>query len=380
MDSNGKTRIPLSALLAAGVGFSGCAMGQEVAVYGLLDGAMVTQRTGVGGSTTAVVSGISSSSRIGFRGREDLGGGLRAVFRLEMGLDLNSGALASYSGNYSAATPSAPAGPATSTGFNRRSFVGLEGPFGTLTIGRDYTPIYWAALNQDVFHLGMFGSLQQAAQPAGGSELFARISNAVFYKTPDFKGFHANAVYGLGAQSAGTPGTVPRGADKFYGVGVEYSGHGLTADATHQELRVPLAAGSPPAFTGALMSRKDDSFAVKYEIAGLAVSTGHWKLHGQRDASDTWLGASYTFGSNTVMAQAQRLRQANPTGLERRGTVIGVAYVHDMSKLTQLYVSYGHVSNNATGAFAVIAADYNVAPGGPGMNPSALAAGIRHSF
>ncbi len=95
-------------------------------------------------------------------GNEALDGGLHALFRLEAGFDADTGAAKTYSCNPASATPAAPGGTPLNGLFNRRATVGLGGPWGSLTAGRDYTPLYWAAMDGDVQGLKLYGNLQQS--------------------------------------------------------------------------------------------------------------------------------------------------------------------------------------------------------------------------
>lgn len=353
----------------------------SVTLYGTVDGGVALLRSGAPGvgTLTAVTTGVSSGSKWGLRGSEDLGGGLKAIFQLEAGLELDTGAAKAFSGNPSTATPTAPNG-VSATGFNRRSYVGLQSNYGTLTLGRDYTPVYYASLAADIFRLGLFGNLQATVGPAGGSERYARASNAVFYTSPEFNGIKARAVYSLGSESTGAAGGLPKEANRFFGVGAEYANAGLVLTASFQELEYPVVGGTPAAFTGATDKRRDGLIGAKYSFGNFAVAGGYWKITAPQNATDAWLGASMNIGRGTVLAQVQRLRQDNPTGAEREGTVFGLGYVHNLSKQTALYASYGRVSNNATGAFALASSDVSVAAGAPGADPSALGFGIRHNF
>lgn len=91
----------------------------------------------VGRSQTVLSSGGNASSRLGFRGTEDLGGGLAASFWLEAALNLDTGAVPNLA-------------------FSRRSTVSLSGNAGELRLGRDYVPTYW---NESVFDpMGAVGS------------------------------------------------------------------------------------------------------------------------------------------------------------------------------------------------------------------------------
>lgn len=108
---------------------SGAAAAQSnVTIYGLIDTGVeyLTNAGANKGSVLRLSSGAMNTSRIGFRGTEDLGGGLKAVFQLENGFKLDTGAFDDSTGAL----------------FNRQSTVGLEGAFGRVVAGRSFTTTY----------------------------------------------------------------------------------------------------------------------------------------------------------------------------------------------------------------------------------------------
>ncbi|HSW19114.1 MAG TPA: porin, partial [Ramlibacter sp.] len=110
--------------------------GSTVSIYGLVDVALEhVSHVGASGAGLTRIPGVTGSlpSRLGFRGTEDLGGGLGSVFTLEMGLAPDSGNL-NQGGRV----------------FGRQSFVGLTSPWGSLTMGRQYTMLFWSMLDADV--------------------------------------------------------------------------------------------------------------------------------------------------------------------------------------------------------------------------------------
>ena len=128
-----KSLIALAVLAA-----SGAAMAQSsVTLYGVADAA-VTYVNGLD-NWTGLNSGANKTSRLGFRGVEDLGGGLKANFVLEGGFNLDAG--------------DGKSGGATDSGFQfkRQSTVGLAGNFGEVRLGRELTAAYNATARYDVF-------------------------------------------------------------------------------------------------------------------------------------------------------------------------------------------------------------------------------------
>src|SRR5690606_31040405 len=105
--------------------------------------AAIQHGTGSIADRTQLVEGSYASSRLGFRGTEDLGGGLSASFWLEAALDTDDGeGQATNSNNQASGTGAAVAGRQGLT-FNRRSTVSLSGGFGEVRLGRDYVPQFW---------------------------------------------------------------------------------------------------------------------------------------------------------------------------------------------------------------------------------------------
>lgn len=139
-------RAALSALCLAGAAAlpSAPALAQGVTLYGLLD-ASVEHLTdvGQGGASLNRMPGLTGSvpSRIGLRGSEDLGGGLRALFTMEQGLALDAGVL-NQGGR----------------AWGRQAFVGLSGDWGSLTLGRQYTMLYWSQLDADILGPNAYGA------------------------------------------------------------------------------------------------------------------------------------------------------------------------------------------------------------------------------
>jgi predicted porin len=371
------------ALACASLGFgaSDAAAQSTVSMYGHVDASVVSSRSGApgAGTVTSIASGVGSASRWGLRGVEDLGGGMKALFQLELGFDLDTGAFKAFTGDYASATPTAPTG-APATGFNRRSVVGLETEYGTLVIGREYTPLFYTAVATDtILGAQYIGNIQSLTSLLGGPERSARNSNSLAYTSPSMGGFRFRAAYGLGSESAGGVGRPPKNANRFIGVGGEYIGGGLTVSGSLQRVSVPLTAGTPAAFTFNT-KRTDMALGTRYVFGNYSVSAGHFRVKGPVDGSDTWLGGSFTFGPNTLYAQMQRIRQDNAAGAERQATILGLTFTHALSKRTTVYTSYGRTSNNATGQFALLANDTVFPAGAPGAKPSAWAIGLRHAF
>lgn len=199
-----KKSLTALAVLAA---TSGGAWAQSsVTLFGTVDATLKFGRGTVADRNYMGSSGLTSS-KLGFRGTEDLGGGMTAGFHLEAGVNNDDGTGAATDANNQALpTPSAPAGTQGLT-FNRRSTVSLSGGFGELRLGRDYTPQF---MNHTVFDpFGTNGAatsftlLGSAAVygATGGSTTgpAVRASNSIGYILPaGLGGFYGQLQYYLG--------------------------------------------------------------------------------------------------------------------------------------------------------------------------------------
>lgn len=315
----------------------------NVSLYGIADVAVAVEDTDAPGSSKRVAlnSGNQSSSRLGFRGAEEMGGGLKAVFNLEAGVNLDTGA-------------------GDSALFGRRAIVGLDGAFGTLTLGREYTPIAGVAAATDIFGQGFFGSNLSAFTT---NRLTRRLSNSVNYKTPSFGGVKVSAVYGLGEQATG-PSLDTLGLAVDYSIGQLYLGagyHVIERVVTGDDKEYVLGAGY-----------KFDMFEVKANYL-VADQTGANNKFEQFN-----LGASVGLGPGRLYANLQQ----NKIETGAKGKGFAVSYSYPLSKRTNLYTSYATLRNNATGTFGLNSSSTNVTPAATalGSDPSVFAIGMRHSF
>ncbi|WP_061172598.1 porin, partial [Caballeronia hypogeia] len=170
----------------------------SVTLYGIVDDSIVYQssqtnlaKTNPGRSNVKMASGIWAGSRFGLKGAEDLGGGNKAIFQLESGVDINSGQ-----------------GQFTNAMFARQAWVGLTNPgYGTLTLGRQYTSYYTllSPYSPTNWLTGYFG-----AHPGDldGLDTIYRANNSVVYTSPKMYGFTVSGSYSF----AGVPDSVYQGS------------------------------------------------------------------------------------------------------------------------------------------------------------------------
>lgn len=318
----------------------------SVTMYGMVDASIGVENNDAPGesSRTVVTSGSQSSSRIGFRGTEDLGNGLKALFNIEAGVAVDTGAT-------------------DSNMFQRRAVVGLQGAFGTVTVGREYGPIAAVAGASDTLGQGFYGSNLAAF---GTNRLTRRLSNSVNYQSNQLSGFTLRAAYGAGERSIDPSGDVT-------GVALEYANAGLYIGAGYQNVE-RLATGDDKEYNAGIGYKFGD-FEVRAGYMAADPETGILPSakYEQKNA-----GVSYGFGANRVFLNYQQQELAS--GAE--GKAVTVAYSYTLSKRTNVYASYAKLRNNNNGVFALTSAAGTLALPATafGADPQVYNVGVRHSF
>ena len=366
-----KSLIALAVLAA-----SGAAMAQSsVTLFGVAD-AGVTYLNGKD-NWSGVTSGNNLTSRLGFRGTEDLGGGLRANFVLEGGFNLDNGDGAnSYAG--------AKAGEGFQ--FKRRSTVGLAGAFGEVRLGRELTAAYNATARYDVFgsvgigqsRLWADGGVVDASM-AGTPPVLTntngaavttnqRISNAVTYVSPNFAGFKVGVNYGFGETAAGTSNSSYAGAGLMYdngplslGLGLERLNNGTNAIAT-SDIDAWSLGGSY-------------DFGVAKLLAGYRESTVDNLVGVENKRNGAYVAVTAPVGPGLVRASYNRYE--NELGNNKdKADQFAVGYVYSLSKRTSVYGTYAYLKNKDGAAL------YNLGAGGLKSNGSqqGVQVGVSHTF
>ena len=317
----------------------------SVTVYGIADASVGIEDTDAPGedSRTVISSGTQGTSRIGFRGTEDLGNGLKALFNIEAGVALDTGA-------------------ADAAGmFQRRAVVGLQGSFGTITVGREYSPIAAVMQSSDPLGHGFYGSNLGSF---GTGRATRRLSNSVNYKSEALSGFTVQAAYSAGERQNDNP------SGSLVGVSVEYKQGKLNLGAGYHQVE-RLATGDDKEYAfGAGYNFGAFDLRGSYVVADLTGPNNEFKF--------TTVGGSYTYGANKFFLSAHQ--QKLETG--GKGNGFTVAYTYTLSKRTNLYSTYGRVRNNSLGNFGLTSAGGTFAPPATafGADPSAFSIGMRHMF
>ena len=353
-----------AAVLAACAGAASAQSG--VTIYGIVDAGLVRESGGAAGSVSKLTSGVGSASRLGFRGTEDLGGGLSAIFTLETGFRVDTGEV-----------------DASGTIFNRQAFVGLKSRAGTLTLGRQYTPWHQAlAQVGDPFGTGYAGGSKNLF-PDFGSNI--RTSNTLLYAAPAMQGFNADIAYSPGEQ----PGSSKAGRQMGASVGYASGPLNVRLAYNNKNSDIAPAPGVTPVSrsvgTNKLLAANYDFGVVKaYFAYGVDKGFNSAPLGNNAnpfggvaptpstDGNEALLGLSAPLGTGTVLASV--MRKNDKTVFNQDSRAWGVGYQYPLSKRTRLYTAYGSI-NNKNGAGYTVA---NSTESGSGDRAFNL--GVQHSF
>lgn len=353
------------ALLGA---FSGAAMAQSsVTIYGVADLGLRNVKDGTAaGATTSLTSGTEQSSRLGFKGTEDLGGGLKANFVFETGLNIDSG---------------------TSQGgaFGRKTTVGLSGDFGSVDLGRDKTinnqfidafdPFASSYINNGsgLSSLYFYGNNTPIA-PTANNTTPGRVNNAIFYNTPNWDGFRGSATYGFG-EVAGD-----RKLGSSYGVTLRYTNFGVDVGYSYSLENQRVGT------TNIDNKRSANTFAISYQFGIFTpvfiyekqkADLPYTGFSGRTDQKNFTVAGTVQFDqANSVKAGFTKI--IDDTVVSTAAGTVGdakqwaIAYNHDLSKRTGLYVAYANTTqdDNSRKAFAAV----------NGADVKEFTLGIRHKF
>jgi len=327
--------------------FAGAASAQSsVTIYGLLDLAVTkgnggTASTtipgfgaqtnpGANGTSKAYIMKQSASSRLGFRGNEDLGGGLSAQFQIEHRFTPDDGA---------AANPF----------WAGRTYVQLtSAAAGSVYLGREYDPAFWPAVKSDPFGwdgVGQISALQYAGYADVGGQSQVRTANTVGYKSPNMGGLTAQAALALGEAAAGV--------GRQMGFNVEYGGGPIYA-----------ALGYLKTTDGATDGNSLVDLALHYDF-GVAKLIGFYSRSktnlGQASNKFVEIAATAPLGGGKLKAAWGRL---DPSGNSNSATKIALGYDYPLSKRTNVYGDFGQYKSDVAGT----------------TNNNAFAFGLKHTF
>jgi predicted porin len=346
--------------LAALTAFAGVASAQSsVTLFGIVDLGARQVKNGTTSLKSMSQDGIASS-RLGFRGVEDLGGGLRAGFWLEGAIQPDIGT----SGGQS---------------WQRRSTLSLMGGFGELRLGRDYTPSFWNHTVFDPFGTNGVGSqtnlqTQWAANgtaPNGtmfnaGATTLVRANNSIGYFLPAMGGLYGQVMV---AHSDGS-----QNGNGYKGLRLGFAGGPVNVAFGYGQTEITPTNDQTGMNLGA--SFRMGNFTLfgqwhKYEV----------DVPANTDQTNLMIGGTLAMGAGTLKFSYGK---ASADVTSREATQIAVGYVHDLSKRTALYGTYASISNEAGARFAVAGTPAAGAPAFTGTDnkpkSTGIEVGVRHTF
>jgi predicted porin len=353
----------------------------SVTLFGVVDvGLSHGSASGTGSSgKTALISGGLNASRIGFRGKEDLGGGMAASFWLEGGFSADTGAGGATNTNNQASGATAAQGLT----FNRRSTVSLSGTWGEVRLGRDFTPVFYSIGVFDPFNnngvgttVTILGPAAIGMAPGGTGGPLVRASNQISYFLPaDLGGIYGQVAYFLGENLHNGATTQDDGNSAQFRIGYAKG-----------PFDIAMACGrinyAQTATTG---DYKSCNFAGSYNfgVAKLMALYGR----DERDsltkivAHPMMVGGIVPVGPHEIHVQYSSYK-SDIAGVDGpKVTQLALGYQHNLSKRTSLFASAARVKNTN------FAAGGGLTVGGAAIGATATNAsstgfdiGIRHFF
>jgi predicted porin len=382
-----ETTMELQGFLRRGVLLAGVSMGcvahaqSSVTLYGVVDtGLEYVSHANAAGQPVVRIPPATGEfpSRWGFRGTEDLGGGVSVVFNLESSFYTSNGALG-LGGRL----------------FGRQSWVGIQSKYGLLSFGRQYTMGMWATLDSDILNTSIYGLSALDTYLA-----FRRSDNTVAYQGK-LAGFTFGASYAFGRDSTGTGNSPGQGtcagatAGNFmqcreWNAMLKYDGPWFGVATAYDEQR-----GGPSAaanfFDGVApfpLTSSQDKDARTYlggylNVDGVKVGAGYigrmvTTVTGPDVRSNIfYIGASW-WATPTFTVDGQGMRVLNHVQ-DARASMISLRGTYLLSKSSAVYLQSGYLANSPN-------AQYSVSGGGGGTTPArgenqlGVMAGIWHTF
>lgn len=328
----------------------------SVTVFGVMDVGVSHYQVSGGQKRTVMSDNGHTSSRLGFRGKEALGGGKTVEFWLE--------------GGVSASEPS-------TLDFARRSTIGLSGAWGEVRLGRDYTPTYNTMSNFGGPWVtnGVGANLLYSARTVshnssnGGQSTNVRSSNAVNYFLPNtLGGIYGQAMYGFDEATEGK-------ARRYIGARLGYKTKQWNVGVAYN-----TAAGGVDAPTSTPRDMKNFSLGATYELPFGRLSALYINDRIEMGAVDKKLtgvsmGLAVPVGKGQVRASYARIKFDHASD-NSKAQKLALGYVHNLSKRTALYSTLAYIDNSNGGKLVTNSAVTGLA----NQSSTGVDFGIRHSF
>ncbi|CAM4042451.1 Putative porin [Comamonas aquatilis] len=349
-----KSLIALAVLAA-----SGAAMAQSsVTLFGIVDtGVSYVDNADGKDAKYGVGTSGNATSRLGLRGTEDLGGGLKAGFWLEGEIFGDVGNSAGFD-------------------FKRESTVRLSGNFGEVRLGRETTPTFRAGLKYDLFGATGIGQNMGYADWAGsgiadGNTI--RKNNMVSYSSPNFGGVTANISYAFDEKAiAGTK------AGRYAGGNVGYDNGPLSVTAAYGTLSYGPAG-----------DRDEMSIGASYNFGVAKIAGNAQQIKYKPNGAPNEKFNNYLLGVSAPVGGVGEVKlqyaMYDQKAADTKAHQLSLGYVHNLSKRTAVYGTVAYLKNKEGSAMALNAKGVSTsvgmkADGVTGLNQAGVQVGIRHAF
>ncbi|CAB3743711.1 porin [Paraburkholderia rhynchosiae] len=359
-----------------------------VTLYGVIDEGIDYTNNVKGGKVYELQSGYVQGSRWGLKGTEDLGGGLKAVFQIESGFNVNNGKLAQGG-----------------LGFGRQAYVGVASDgLGTVTMGRQYDALV-DYLAQTTANGNWGGYIFSHPYDNDNTDNTFRVNNTVKYTSPSFAGLQFGGTYSFSNDTNFAN-------NRQYSVGAQYTTGGLLIAAAYLQANNPSATAS-----GAINNGGDENFVAKrlrvlgaginYTFGSATVGFAYTNTAMDQPLSSGYVGAITPVGGATLSSLRFNNFEVNAKYQFTPALYVGAAYTYtrtsfnatsgqlhpnfhsaglmadyNLSKRTDVYVqgAYQHAGGDKTGTVLDVA----YVPGADAVsstsNQFVLRAAIRHKF
>lgn len=369
---------------------AGSVMAQSsVTLFGVVDAGIARFRSTGAGHVTGLVSGGNSASRFGFRGTEDLGGGLAASFWLEGQLNSDVGGGATQT---------------TGLDFARRSTVSIAGAFGELRMGRDFSASYLNMIAFDPWGQRGIGIIGNLGPATGGVNSYFRNSNAMAYFLPaKLGGLYGSVQVALGERPSATRAITDD-------AGFSTSAANAATDKTGDYVGARIGYNAGPVHVAASYGVYRDAirstritgaafYAEDFEMANLGASYDfkYFKpmflvqqetVGGRGLAAPAFRFNTYSFGVTAPLGagvlRAQMVRYDNRSTGARGddASQYSIGYVYGLSARTSLYADFSRMKNKGAATYTLsnLGGSLNALAPTPGGSSTGYVIGVKHSF
>lgn len=366
---------------------SGAAMAQSsVTLYGVVDTSIAYESGGTNkgdGSWTGIQNNGNVNSRLGFKGSEDLGGGLKANFVLEAHLAPDTGA--------------------TPLSFGRQSTVGLSGSFGEVRLGRELAAAYTAIRRYDMMDQAGYG----ASHLWRDRFLDSRVNNAVTYVSPNLNGVVVGLNYGFGEDKDAISGKFSGSASRYLGTGITYDNGplslGLALEQLNRGNRTAAYLGNPLVLVDAGVKTNAWSLGGSYDLGIVKLAAAYRESKAISDSQNPLVGnydvtqKGFMLGASIPVGTAGEIRTTwnhysdktsfgySNNSYVQKANALALGYVHNLSKRTALYATFAYIKAkkltvDGTDTYINLALDTSNTYLKNNGTQRALQAGIRHAF